>query len=54
MEVLSIRNFPKELGKRVKAQAAMEERPLRELVIEALELYLKADKNQNNKRKEGK
>ena len=41
IKVIQMRNFPAELHKRAKIQAAKEETTLKQIVINALEQYLK-------------
>ena len=41
IKVIQMRNFPADLHKRVKIQAAKEETTLKAIVIKALEEYLK-------------
>ena len=41
IKVIQMRNFPADLHKRAKIQAAKEETTLKEIVIKALEQYLK-------------
>jgi hypothetical protein len=44
MAVMNLRNFPEELQHRAKVQAAVERMTLKDLVIKALEEYLKRKK----------
>ena len=44
MAVMNIRNFPEDLQHRAKVQAVIERITLKELVIKALEEYLKKKK----------
>ena len=49
MEAMFIRNFPDDLHKRVRLQAVKEDTTLRELVIKALEEYLKRKEKKGGK-----
>jgi hypothetical protein len=41
IKIVQIRNFPRDLHKRTKIQAAKEETTMKEIIIKALEQYLK-------------
>ena len=49
MSVLNLRNFPDMLQKKAKARAAMEGITLKDLIIKAVDTYLKAKKKGANK-----
>ena len=53
MADLYIRNFPKELRQLAKAEAALQDVTLREIVVEALTAYLKAQDKKRAKKKGG-
>ena len=53
MADLYIRNFPKELRLLAKAEAALQDVTLREIVVEALTAYLKKQERKRAKKKEG-
>jgi hypothetical protein len=50
---LYIRNFPKELRQLAKAEAALQDVTLREIMVEALTAYLKAQDKKRAKKKGG-
>jgi hypothetical protein len=50
---LYIRNFPKELRQLAKAEAALQDVTLREIVAEALTAYLKVQEKKRAKKKRG-
>ena len=49
MEALYVRNFPDDLHKKARLRAVEENLTLRELIIKALEEYLKAPKKKGRK-----
>jgi hypothetical protein len=53
MADLYIKNFPKELRQLAKAEAALQDVTLREIVAEALTAYLKVQEKKRAKKKGG-
>lgn len=53
MADLYIRNFPKELRQLAKAEAALQDVTMREIVVKALTAYLKQQEQKRAKKKRG-